>query len=349
MAIFAPVLGWAGMAAALVFAATAQAQPSPSSQERIEQQQQRRIEQPGNNAPVWREIRSGAAGTITVPGREMGVLIVSSGQTWRAARVPLATTGGFAFSLALLGILGFYLWRGPIQLVDPPTGRRIERFTRAQRIVHWTVAITFTTLAITGLIITFGKHVLLPVLGYTGFSWLATAAKVLHNFAGPVFVVVLPIMIVMFFTSNLFRSYDWPWIKRFGGMMDRSGRSEVPSGKANAGQKVLFWLMVVAVGITAAVTGLILDFPNFDQSRQTMQIANGIHMIAGLGGVILLAFHIYLGTIGMRGAYDAMRHGYVDESWARQHHRIWYEDVMSGKASHGGKPVKVIEPGRGAA
>jgi len=177
---------------------------------------------------------------------------------------------------------------------------------------------------------------------------IAMAAKIVHNFTGPVFVVVLPFMIVMFFKSNLFKSYDWPWIKRLGGMMDRSGRSEVPSGKANAGQKVLFWLMVVAVGITAAVTGLILDFPNFDQSRQTMQIANGIHMIAGLGGVILLAFHVYLGTVGMRGAYDAMRHGYVDESWAKQHHRIWYDDVMSGKATRDGRPVKVIEPGSGA-
>ena len=134
--------------------------------------------------------------------------------------------------------------------------------------------------------------------------------------------------------------------KRFGGMMDRSGRSEVPSGKANAGQKLLFWLMVVLVGITASVTGLILDFPNFDQTRQTMQIANGIHMIAGVGGAILLAFHIYLGTVGMRGAYDAMRHGYVDETWAKQHHRLWYDDVMSGRASHGGRPVKVTEPGR---
>ncbi len=293
-------------------------------------------------------MRYGEPKVSQVRGRETNVLIQSEGQSWRKNRVPLATTGGAAFSLALLGILGFYLWRGPIELSEPPTGRRIERFTRAQRIVHWTIAITFTTLGITGLIITFGKNVLLPVLGYAVFSWLATAAKFLHNFTGPIFVVVLPVMIVMFLRTNLFKSYDWTWIKRFGGMLDRTGRSEVPSGKANAGQKILFWLMVVLFGVTAAITGLILDFPNFDQTRQTMQIANVIHMIAGIGGVALLVFHIYLGTVGMRGAYDAMRHGYVDESWARQHHRLWYEDVMSGKAARGGKPVKVIEPGRGA-
>jgi formate dehydrogenase subunit gamma len=343
----------AAMLAALCWLATAAVAQTPAVNPEdatgARAQQQRQETQPGNNAPVWRDVRYGEPKVSTVRGRETNVLIQSEGQTWRKARIPMATTGGFAFSLALLGILGFYLWRGPIQLTDPPTGRKIERFTRVQRIVHWTVAIAFTTLGLTGLVITFGKHVLLPVFGYSVFSVVAMAAKILHNFVGPVFVLVLPVMIVMFFRSNLFKSYDWPWIKRFGGMMDRTGRSEVPSGKANAGQKVLFWLMVVAVGVTAAVTGLILDFPNFDQTRQTMQIANGIHMVAGLGGVILLAFHIYLGTVGMRGAYDAMRHGYVDESWARQHHRIWYEEVMSGKASHGGKPVKIIEPGRGAA
>jgi formate dehydrogenase subunit gamma len=339
------------LVAALGYGALALAQSpaiNPEDAAHARAQQERQRTQPLNNAPVWRDVRYGEPKVTQVRGRETNVLIQSEGQTWRKARVPLATTGGFLFSLALLGLVGFYAWRGPIQLTEPPTGRRIERFTVAQRIVHWTVAITFTILALTGLVITFGKNVLLPVIGYTAFSWLALAAKNLHNFTGPVFVVVLPFMIVMFFRSNLFKSYDWPWIKRLGGMLDRSGRSEVPSGKANAGQKVLFWVMVVAVGVTAAVTGLILDFPNFDQTRQTMQIANGIHMVAGVGGAILLAFHVYLGTVGMRGAYDAMRHGYVDETWARQHHRLWYEDVMSGRASHGGRPVKVIEPGRDA-
>jgi formate dehydrogenase subunit gamma len=342
---------FAGVLTAIWLACAAHAQSpavNPQDADSARAQQERMRSQPGNNAPVWRDVRYGEPKVTQVRGRETNVLIQSEGQTWRKTRIPVATSGGIAFSLALVGILGFYLWRGPIQLVEPPTGRRIERFSRVQRIVHWTVAIAFTTLALTGLVITFGKHALLPVVGYPVFSAIATAAKFLHNFTGPVFVVVLPIMIALFLTSNLFKSYDWPWIKRFGGMMDRSGRSEVPSGKANAGQKILFWLMVVAVGITAAVTGLILDFPNFDQTRQTMQIANVIHMVAGIGGAILLAFHVYLGTIGMRGAYDAMRHGYVDESWAKQHHRLWYEDVKSGRASLHGRPPKVVEPGSGA-
>ena len=93
--------------------------------------------------------------------------------------------------------------------------------------------------------------------------------------------------------------------------------------------------MVVLAGLTLIVTGLILDFPNFNQTRQTMQIANVVHMVAGMFGIILASAHIYLGTIGMKGAYDAMRHGYVDESWAREHHAYWYEEVMAEKPAHG--------------
>jgi formate dehydrogenase subunit gamma len=105
----------------------------------------------------------------------------------------------------------------------------------------------------------------------------------------------------------------------------------VPAGKANAGQKILFWVMVVALGLTLCVTGLILDFPNFNQTRQTMQLANMVHLVAGIGATILLAGHIYLGTIGMKGALDAMRTGYVDETWAKEHHLYWYNEVKAGK------------------
>jgi formate dehydrogenase subunit gamma len=256
------------------------------------------------------------------------VLVQPQGQTWRAVRVPLATVGGFLFALALLAIAVFYVVRGPIKTHGAPTGRMIERFTLVERAVHWSVAITFVTLGITGLILTFGKNVLLPLIGYTLFSWLATVAKGLHNFVGPLLVILLPIMIVMFMRSNLFRAGDWTWLKKLGGML--SG-THVPAGKANAGQKVLFWLMVVGAGITLCVTGLILDFPNFNQTRQTMQIANVVHMIAGLIGIILVTGHIYLGTIGMRGALDAMRTGYVDETWAREHHEYWYNELKRGK------------------
>ena len=158
---------------------------------------------------MWSEVRSGTPQFTSLPGRETNVLMQSQGQTWRALRVPLVTLGGFLFAAALVVLGAFYLWRGPITVHGAPTGRLIERFTAVERYVHWTVAITFTVLGVTGLVLTFGKAVLLPLIGYTLFSWLATLAKYLHNFVGPILAVVLPIMIVVFMGENLFRKGDW--------------------------------------------------------------------------------------------------------------------------------------------
>ncbi len=170
--------------------------PPEAAQAKTQASQQQA--QPLNNQPLWKEIRSGEPQFTSLPGRETNVLIQPRGQTWRALRVPVATAGGFLVALAVIILGGFYLWRGPITLHAAPTGRLIERFTVVERFVHWTVAITFATLAITGLIITFGKTVLLPLIGYTLFSWLAILAKNLHNFVGAVLVVALPVMIVLF-------------------------------------------------------------------------------------------------------------------------------------------------------
>ncbi len=331
--IFAAAVGLA-----VVCGAAAQSPAvSPKEADEAKQQQARQITQPLNNQPVWSEIRSGQPQYTSLPGRETNILIQPQGQTWRALRVPVSTGGGFLVAFALLVLAAFYLWRGPIVVHGPSTGRLIERFTVVERAVHWTVAIAFATLALTGLIISLGKAVLLPLIGYTLFSWLAILAKNLHNFVGPILVIALPIMIAVFVGENLFRAYDWNWLKKGGGMITGE---HVPSGKANAGQKILFWVMVVALGLTLCVTGLILDFPNFNQTRQTMQASNVVHMIAGLVATCLLLGHIYLGTIGMKGAWDAMATGYVDESWAKEHHEYWYNEVRSGKAAGAGPAAR---------
>jgi formate dehydrogenase subunit gamma len=332
----------AGLAVALAFAAgVASAQspavnPKEAAQARTEQSRQ--VAQPLNNAPVWKEVRSGEPQVTTVRGRETNVLIQPEGQTWRAARVPLASLGGAIIALAVLGLLGFYAWRGTIELAGKPTGRMIERFSPVKRGAHWTMGISFVVLAITGLVVTFGKSILLPILGYTLFSWLATLSKYLHNFVGPVFMVGLAVFILLFVRDNIPRGYDGAWLAKFGGMLDRSGHAHVPSGKFNAGEKVLFWLLVCVLSVILVVTGLILDFPNFEQTRATMQLTNLIHMGAALLAIAMACFHIYLGTLGMRGAYEAMRYGYVDETWAREHHEYWYNDVMSGKVPRGSAP-----------
>ncbi len=319
---------------------------SPNEAAQAGDQVKQQAVQPLNNQPVWKEVRSGEPQYTSLPGRGNDILIQSQGQTWRAVRVPIATVGGILLGLVLLVLAGYFAWRGPIELHDKPTGRKIERFTLVKRAAHWTMALTFVALAITGLVITFGKNVLLPLIGYTLFSWLATLSKTLHNFVGPVFSVALLVFILLYIRDNIPRGYDAQWLAKFGGMLDRSGKTHPPSGKFNAGEKALFWILVVVLCLVLTVTGYILDFPNFQQSRATMQLTSIIHMVAALLATAMAILHIYLGTIGMNGALDAMRTGYVDETWAKEHHEYWYNDVKSGKvagkvAGEGAAPIPV--------
>jgi formate dehydrogenase subunit gamma len=285
--------------------------------------------QPLNNAPVWSEVRSGAAQYTSIKGPEAGVLIQSMGETWRQARVPVAFWGGVLIALAVLGLAGFYLLKGTMTVDSRPTGRLIQRFTPADRYAHWLMAITWVILAITGLILSLGKTVLLPIIGYTLFSWLATAAKNLHNFVGPILIVAVPWMIIRYVRHNGIGVEDLKW---FLNIVNYFKGHEYPSGKFNAGEKLVFWLVLVVLSTVLIVTGLVLNFPNFGQTRQTMQLMNIIHMVSAYLAIALACVHIYLGTLGMSGAYKAMRYGYVDETWAEHHHQRWYEQVKAGKA-----------------
>jgi formate dehydrogenase subunit gamma len=292
------------------------------------QQQQMQV-QPLNNQPVWSEVRSGTPQTTQVRGRETDVLIQPEGQTWRTLRNSMVSVyAGWALVIVVLAIAAFYLWKGPMRLHEPKTGRKIRRFTNWQMAIHWTTAWTFVALAITGLILTFGKNILLPVLGYTLFSWLTIFGKNLHNFIGPLFIVCLVLIFFTFVRDNVWRKYDWNWIRHAGGLISKR---DVPSGKFNAGEKAWFWLGVFLAGIIVSVSGLILDFPNFNQTRNTMQIANIVHLVVASGFMLFALGHIYMGTIGQIGAYRAMSDGYVDETWAKEHHLYWYNDIKAGK------------------
>jgi formate dehydrogenase subunit gamma len=323
-------LGARVLALALAAPVAAVAQATAGDKE-AQAQAERQRTQPLNNAPVWREVRSGDPGYTSIKGRETGVLVQTAGQTWREARVPIATLGGILIGFVALVLVAYYAWRGPIGVHDRPTGRYIQRFRPIERWAHWTMGISFVILGITGLILTFGKHVLIPVIGYTLFAWLAQAAKIAHNFVSPIFLIALPVFIVLFIRDNLPKAHDVKWLAKAGGMLDKQG-GHVPSGRFNAGEKALFWGLVMTLCLILAVSGLVLLFPTFDQTRSTMALANTVHMVAGLLGVAMACFHIYLGTVGMRGAYQAMRYGYVDEAWAREHHEIWYDEVKAGKS-----------------
>jgi formate dehydrogenase subunit gamma len=281
-----------------------------------------------NNPPSWNDV-SGKPQYASVPGRETNVLIQGAGNEWRKIRNgPVTFYGGIVLLIPLGILLLFYLAKGPIKVHDPLTGRQIERFSGVERVAHWTMGLSFVVLAITGIVILFGKYILLPIVGHAAFASLTVLSKNLHNFVGPLFIFALVIFITLFIKDNIPKSYDSAWLGKFGGMF--SGE-HVASGKFNAGEKVLFWSLVVGLCTIISVTGLILNFPNWNQGREAMQLANLIHGICAILAMAMACFHIYLGTVGMEGALKAMKTGYVDETWAKEHHEYWYNEVKEGK------------------
>jgi formate dehydrogenase subunit gamma len=319
------------------------------AQDPIKEQQQRQMTQPGNNAPVWREVQSGTPNYTSLPGREMDVLIqpparflfqdtrVTAGEAWRQFRNgPITFWGGTFVAIVALAILAFYFIKGPVKLHDRPTGRLIRRFTPMEMVVHWSVAISFVILGISGLIMLFGKHILLPVMGYTLFAWLTMLSKNLHNFVAPFFILSVLVMVVIWLRDNLPRAYDWQWFGKSVAFFTRG--AHIPSGRYNAGEKVWFWFGVIGLSIVVSWSGLILLFPNFDQTRAVMQDAWIWHAAAALLYIAMSLGHIYMGTIGVQGAYGNMRTGYTDETWAKEHHSIWYDEVRRSqpRAAPGG-------------
>ncbi len=305
-----------------------QAADLPPAQQQAERQQV----QPGNNAPMWREVRQDKAHFTNNPGNEAGVLIQTGGDSWRHLRNgPVTFYGGWLLVLVVAAILLFYKIKGPLTNHDPLTGKLIQRFPRVERVIHWMTAGSFLILGITGLAILFGKHVLIPVMGHSLFGYLMVVGKNVHNFVGPLFFVSTLAMIAVWARDNVWQNIDALWIGKAGGLLTGE---HVPSGRFNFGEKTWFWIGVTILGLTVAVSGLVLDFPNFGQGRADMQLANIVHAVAAIAMLVLSFGHIYMGTIGVHGAYASMKTGYVDETWAREHHEEWYNDVKAGKSGH---------------
>ena len=306
---------------------------------------ERRVVQPLNNAPFWRQVNSGEPGYSSLPrsqAPEAGVLIqkhvqypgsrhTTAGQAWREVRNNwLIPYGGSLMVIVFVAIMLFYFGKGSIKMHGAPTGRRIERFTYVERASHWINAIAFSILAISGIVMAFGKFFMLPVMGGDLYGPLTWFLKTVHNFVGPLFAVSLLIMAIAFFRDNWPRRIDWIWIKKGGGLLTGA---HVPSHRFNAGEKLMFWGAVIFLGSIVVVSGLFLDklIPGFTFTRGEMQIAHMIHAVGTILMMCMIMGHIYLGTLGMQGAYKAMKTGYVDETWAKEHHELWYDDVKAGK------------------
>jgi formate dehydrogenase subunit gamma len=333
------------------FVAPAAPRPDDSNAERAKSQ-------PGNNAPLWRSVRESGTqpGLSSLPGAEKGVLVqpfvqypgsrlTNAGEAWRQVRNRWLIPYGGALLLIVSLAIGLFYWRkGALGGHVPDTGRQIERFTPLERSAHWVNAGAFCVLAISGIVMAFGKFFLLPIIGHTLFGWLTWLLKTAHNFAGPLFAVSLVVVIVTFVKDNIANKADFVWLSRAGGML---GDQEVPSHRFNAGEKGMFWWGVTVPGLVVVGSGLVLDqlLPNLAYLRGDMQLAHLIHASAAIIMMVILTGHIYMGTIGVKGAYTAMKTGYVDEGWAKEHHVLWHDDIVAGKipAQRSAQPAPAAE------
>jgi len=305
---------------------------------------QRAKSQPGNNAPFWRAVQQSGVnkGISNLPGAEKGVLIqefvqypgsrvTNAGEAWRQVRNDwIIPYGGSMIVIVVLALTLFYFAMGALGGHVPNTGRKIERFTYFERAAHWSNAIAFCVLAVSGLVMAFGKFFLLPMIGSALFGYLTYALKTAHNFAGPLFAVSLVIVFVTFVRDNFPGRADLNWLLKGGGLF---GGAEPASGRFNAGEKIIFWGGVFALGIVVVGSGLMLDklIPGMAYLRGDMQIANIVHGVATVLMMAMFLGHIYLGTLGTKDAYKAMKTGYVDEGWAKEHHAFWYDDIKAGR------------------
>ncbi|MDZ5457048.1 formate dehydrogenase subunit gamma [Azohydromonas lata] len=265
---------------------------------------------------------------------EQNVILQRGGNTWRTWRNgPLATIAGTLLLLVPLAILALYRVFGPQRIEGGETGRDIQRFTRLDRWTHWATAITFLAMAATGLVILFGKQLLLPWMGHDAFSWLAIISKYAHNILGPLFILCSLAMFFTFVRRNRFERADWQWVKAGGGLVSHA---HVPAPYFNFGEKMWFWLGVTLLGGLMALTGLMLNFPYFAGNtpgpgftRYLLQWANMLHLLGAAAYIAFAMGHIYLGTLGSPGAYRGMRHGAVDEAWVRTHHELWWRQIIA--------------------
>ncbi|HEX3441390.1 MAG TPA: formate dehydrogenase subunit gamma [Pseudolabrys sp.] len=300
-----------------------------------------------NAAAVQEQQLLKGLGTIqglgTIPDKKSYTLEHPAGRDWRQFHtVWLKAIGGVAIIGMLVALALFYMWRGRMRIEGGRSGRKLVRFTGVERFVHWLTASTFVILGITGLNITFGRALILPWMGPEAFSAWSEYAKYVHNYLSFAFTIGVVLMFLMWIGQNFPTAADIQWLKAGGGMFSKGHGPHPPAYKFNAGQKILYWL-IIAGGTAMIISGFVLLFPfYYGLNVGDMELAEIFHGVVGVMFVALIIAHIYLGTLGMEGAFEAMSEGTVDLNWAKEHHSLWYKQEMEREA--GGKGGAVITP-----
>jgi formate dehydrogenase subunit gamma len=258
-----------------------------------------------------------------------------AGRDWRQFHeVWLPRIGGVAIIGMLALLVLFYLYRGMVRLEAGRSGRTLVRFNAFERFVHWMTATCFVALALSGLNITFGKYLLQPLIGAEAFASWSQWAKYAHNYLSFPFTLGVIAILLMWVAWNIPGKVDIQWLKQGGGMV---GSKHPPAGRFNAGQKLIYWIVVIG-GTAVAATGYLLMFPFYATDIAGMQLAQMIHGIVAVLFVAVMIAHAYIGTIGMEGAFEGMWDGTVDINWAREHHSLWLDDESA--SGHANRPPR---------
>jgi formate dehydrogenase subunit gamma len=274
-------------------------------------------------------------GRITIPDGRAATLERPAGREWRAFHQGTMLRIGAIAVLGMLVLLAaFYLFRGRIKVDAGLSGQTITRFNAFERFMHWFTAASFIILALSGLNVTFGKSVLLPLIGPQAFTNVSIVAKWAHNYLAWPFMLGIALMFLVWIKDNIPGATDLRWFAAGGGMI---GKGHPPAKRFNGGQKVIFWSVVLG-GAALSVSGVYLLFPAFAGGVLNLQFWNVVHGVVSMLMVAVILAHIYIGSIGMEGAFDAMGSGEVDLNWAREHHSLWVADEMQkGHGAGAGK------------
>lgn len=266
------------------------------------------------------------SGRCTVPDQKACTIEQPAGRDWRHfTQVTLRWIGGLVIIGTLAMLIVFYLWRGMVKIESGRSGRTIVRFNGFERFVHWMTATCFIILALSGLNITFGKPLLLPLIGPESFTAWSQLVKYAHNYLSFPFTIGVFLIFLMWIAGNIPNRVDVEWLKRGGGIV---GHDHPPAYRFNAGQKMIYWIVVLG-GTAVAASGYVLMFPFYGTDIASMQAAQIAHAIVAVLFIAVMIGHIYIGTVGMEGAFEAMGTGTVDVNWAKEHHNLWLEEEQA--------------------